>query len=325
MKSDYSTDTSGWHGRRHVVLTACILAFAALLLVIISGLACDGEGGIQSDTNSSTWEFVYISERIAECKDDGDDFSRSALLPWTSVLFFPFVMILFEFTFTNALRGGVDHQWDPWYYMFDRDGSEEEINLIPDKQPHQDDKKRNRSNQTNKEKERLLWCDLVHIFAMTLEGLSVGGYICLVYYNHTGTNRNRHGVATSFLFMSSCVLNFMLFGVYIKRLGRWDDAVKIGGYLLLIAAQIASVIAFAMAIAHDSNSKTPVVFEYIVAIIWTLTVVANCYIYWTLRHDHLDRSSSFLVWVCVVGVLWVAFVGIGGGVVYEILNRVQQV
>lgn len=325
MKSDYSADTSGWHGRRHLILTVCILVFAVLLLVIISGLACDEEGGIISNTNSSKWEFVYISERIAECKDDGNDFSRSALLPWISVLFFPFVMILFEFTFTNVLRGEAKNQWNPWYYMFDGDGSEERANLMPDKQPNQDDGKRNRSNQTKRVTERLLWCDLVHLLAMTLEGLSVGGYICLVYYNHTGTNRNRHGVATGLLFVCCSVLNFMLFGVYIKRLGKWDDVVKIGGYLLLIVAQVASVIAFGVAIGYDWDSKTPVLLEYIVATIWIFTIASNCYIYWVLRHEHLDRSSSFLVWVCVVGVLWVAFVGIGGGVVYEILKRVKQV
>ena len=257
-----------WHLRRHVCLVLALIGFVATLAVIVfnPGNVCSKQQ-TQTDT-VNRWEFAYISEKIAECKLDLNDVSGSALLPWLSVMFFPFVMIQFQFTFATIVKQTKSFE----------DSS-----------------------------------DILAMLVRVLECACVGGYFWLVYYDHTGPYRLRHGVATGILFMCATVLNIILWYRLYRHENKFDQST--GLVLVLVVAQVISVLVFSYAIARHWDAdmsveqEFAVALEYIVALIWFVTIIVDCVLYYQIREP--KESPMLGAWAMEVALEYIVLVLFG--------------
>lgn len=278
------------HLRRHGILLVMICGFVGCLL----GMVFDF-GGIcsrkrQDGNVPNNWEFAFISEKIAQCKDDLDDLSGSAWLPWLSVVFFPFVMIQFDVTL-ETIRNELQ-------------------SIQPEDIHEQKPLKHSHPSRTRESVERVNTYnhneDWLMYVVRVLEAMCVGGYFWLVNYDHTGPNRRRHGVATGILFMSATVLNLILwwqYGTYKKRVHGKDHDVGMSPHIVLFAVmlQLGSVVAFAVAIFRSwsvdqsKNQDVAVALEYVVAVIWFITIILDGILYLFIRDP--DHSAPLPKWL----------------------------
>tara|TARA_B100001540_G_C15816935_1_gene648172 strand:+ start:5047 stop:5976 length:930 start_codon:yes stop_codon:yes gene_type:complete len=309
MQTSANQEETPWHLRRHVCLTGCIILFAILLLCIVFDVLwiCDKSDQTQQTNATKGWEFVYISEKIADCKKDRDDFTGSAWLPWLTVLVFPFVMIQFEFTFQTMV--GV------------RDNDEAALELT---QPMMNNSSRNRTMGVEKRIAFDTVCGLPVKLSLALtyvmECACVGGFVMLVLYNHQGPYRNRHGAATGILFVAASLLNLQLWWVYSYVAKRPWKGWMVG---VIMLAQVAAVISFAVATLQEWSSNVSVGLEYVVAVIWFGTIVLDGFLYWS--HRDVLRSPEFKDWVFEAGFMYTQFLLLGSVGVYALLNLVPKV
>tara|TARA_B100001758_G_scaffold247962_1_gene269288 strand:- start:11982 stop:12923 length:942 start_codon:yes stop_codon:yes gene_type:complete len=295
-------------------------------VIIDPGNICDIPRGVSNANN--TWQLQYISEKIAQCKDDGFDpaYFRE-WLAWISVAFFPFLMIQFQLIYNTIVREII-------IYREAIESDEEEVinprtRATRAGKPHTNTD----SNQVSTSKAEpvaleggLLWT-LTKLVVMLLECFCVGGFFWLVFYIHTGPYRWWHAVATVILFVSATILNIILCVIYTvykhetaKRI-YWH---KLSAIYLLMLLQVASVISFiwAFALQQDKDpgeQDVAITLEYIVAVIWFMTIVLDCVLYYSIRVP--EHSSPLSQWSLKIMKYYAGFTLVGIGVVRGILDR----
>lgn len=313
MQAGLQTQSPPWHLRRHVCLTLSVVVFVLLLFFMMFDVfsMCDKMDGTQLTNGTKGFEFVYISEKIADCKNDRDDFTGSAWLPWLTALVFPFIMIQFEFTYQTMV------------------GVRDEVEAEQEKlQPMLDSDSRNRTGGVGPAAEHRVPFDTVcglplkFSLAITyaLECACVGGFVMLVLYNHQGPYRNRHAAATSILFVAASLLNLQLWWVYSYVAQRPWKGWMVG---LIMVAQVTVVISFAVATLQAWTSTLSVTLEYVVAVIWLGTIVLDGCLYWS--HRDVLRSPEFGDWVFEAGFMYTQFLLLGSVGVYALLSFVSKV
>ena len=153
-----------------------------------------------------------------------------------------------------------------------------------------------------------------------MECACVGGFVMLVLYNHQGPYRNRHGAATGILFVAASLLNLQLWWVYSYVAKRPWKGWMVG---VIMLAQVAAVISFAVATLQEWSSNVSVGLEYVVAVIWFGTIVLDGFLYWS--HRDVLRSPEFKDWVFEAGFMYTQFLLLGSVGVYALLNLVPKV
>ena len=292
------------HIVRHVLLTFALTFFLIFGMLVITDpwKVCDEKGGVPNV--NGTWQLQYISERIAECKGEEFDLGNaSAWLPWMCVLFFPFIMIQFHATY-ETIRGEIRHR--------------REVNS------------RTRGNEGSPTKNSVTFkippMTPLRVSVLLLEALCVGGFFWLVFYNHTGPHRRWHGASTLILFLSATTLNIILCVVYYRYEARKDEGDsktwKILVVNIIVFLQFCSVIAFFIAFLYQiqesvGDQDVAIALEYVVAVIWFITVVMDCFLYWFIRN--IDHSPTIELWMKIASVLYVGLLFVGIGVIRLIL------
>jgi len=292
------------HVRRHVIMFVALFMFLLFGVWIVAdwGSFCNQE---TSNMNvNGTWQIEYISERIAQCKDDQWGGTASAILPWITVVTFPFIMIQYHITYLTIIRN-MDNA-DSTHF----DPRTRATVLTVDAT---DPSLKTPSSMS------LAGMSLQEIIIRLLESISCGSYFWLVFYNHTGAHRQWHGISTGTLFICATILNIILCYVYGKYERHKDEANrrywKIITVNVIVILQFCSVIAFLLAFYFQSGmdmdeQDIAIVLEYVVALIWFMTVIMNCILYWFIRD--VEHSPPLAEWTNIVLMLYVsAIVGVG--------------
>ena len=294
-----------------------IFVFFGLWVVIDPGNICDLHGEPMTNVTNSTWQLEYISEKIANCKGNGFDpgYFRE-WLPWIAVLFFPFIMIQFQLLYDTIVR-------------------ETTLNVTPVDEEVMNPSPRTRATRdgTNKPKavsdkplmlSSRAW-KLTGVAVFLLESFCVGGFFWLVYYIHTGAHRWWHAVATVTLFSCATILNIILcviYTVYKRKTASNAYWHKVGAIYILILLQMTSVASFIWAFVLQSDEDeqdVAITLEYIVAVIWFMTVLLDCLLYRSIRDPHHSRTLP--VWSFSIMGYYVGFCVLGIGLVRLMLEQ----
>ena len=270
-----------------------------------------------TNVTNSTWQLEYISEKIANCKGNGFDpgYFRE-WLPWIAVLFFPFIMIQFQLLYDTIVR-------------------ETTLNVTPVDEEVMNPSPRTRATRdgTNKPKavsdkplmlSSRAW-KLTGVAVFLLESFCVGGFFWLVYYIHTGAHRWWHAVATVTLFSCATILNIILcviYTVYKRKTASNAYWHKVGAIYILILLQMTSVASFIWAFVLQSDEDeqdVAITLEYIVAVIWFMTVLLDCLLYRSIRDPHHSRTLP--VWSFSIMGYYVGFCVLGIGLVRLMLEQ----
>ena len=318
---------------RELFLFVGFIGFAVAMLCIVFGSStlCSAKQSQFHGSDQLLFELEYVSEKIAQCKKDGFDFESGAgvILPWLTVLFFPFILLEFDNAFclilkTRRLRSSTVH---PTFDSRTRGETamvpimrtvEDEEELQHVLQPDDSDYAMNPDRPHTVEP--LLPIPLkgiktpqhtqsskpisTGVIVLVLESLAVGGYTWLVVWNHDDEHRIRHVVATGLTFGSITILNMMLVWTYWYMEARQDSRfcpplLRRGSLFLLVLGLCASVVIFGLSAFHAYESKNAVAWEYIVIIIWVCTIVYQfClghYFFTSMdNNDKLSRKDWFV-------------------------------
>ena len=311
-------DDEGPHNRRHVIMDSAIFIFVffGLWVVIDPGNICDLHGARMPDVNNSTWQLQYISGKIANCKGDGfDPVYFREWLPWIAVFFFPFIMIQFQLVYNTIVRETILH-------------------VVPVDEEEAVKDARTRATRDGIQKPKAVsarpWMlssrvwTLCSVAVFLLESFCVGGFFWLVYYIHTGPHRWWHAVATVTLFSCATILNIILcviYTVYKRETARNPYWYKVGAIYILMLLQMVSVISFIWAFVLQSDEDeqdVAITLEYIVAVIWFMTVLLDCLLYRSIRDP--QHSKPLPTWSCSIMSYYAGFCVVGIGLVRLMLE-----
>lgn len=292
------------HIRRHVIMFIALFTFILFGVWVVAdwGSVCNQE---PNNLNvNGTWQIEYISARIARCKDDEWGGAASAILPWITVVTFPFIMIQYHITYLTIIRS-MDNAISTHFNPRTR------ATVLAAEATD--------SSMGNAPSLSIAGMSFRELIIRLLEAISCGSYFWLVFYNHTGAHHRWHGISTGTLFICATNLNIILCYVYGKYERHKDEATrrywKIITINTIVILQFCSVVAFLLAFYFQSGldmdeQDTAIALEYVVAVIWFMTVIMDCILYWFIRD--VEHSPSLAEWTDIVLMLYVsAIVGVG--------------
>lgn len=274
-----------YHIKRHAILLFVIFVFVSVGMVIVLDDGRAGKGVCHKARETSqdgSWQLRYISEKIAECKNEGFDLGGSSILPWLTVLLFPFIMVQFQFTYDAIVRE------TPTVRKNTHTRADEDA-----------------PNPVQKKTfcgaiDDLPW---IWMLVVVLESLCVGGYLWLINYNHTGPHRRWHGISTAILFLCATILNIILcvkfFWYHHHKFPDHNPFKYVLWWTVTLISflQGLSVILFLFAFmfqSENANDQRTIVMEYIVACVWFVTILVDSFLYWHIRN--YNTSPKFSEW-----------------------------